>query len=98
MDSYQNWIGHGTSSPTCHGVGNNIQDFLFPSFSSISLAGDICRFIIHARDMKDETKVKGVYAYKGILLLAVSVVQSNITIFKLYLLWLDINFKSFEVP
>ena len=54
MDSYQNWIG---------GVSNNIQDFMFRSFSSISLKGNICRFIIHARDMKDETEVKGVYAY-----------------------------------
>jgi hypothetical protein len=60
MDSYQNWIGRGTSSPTSHGVGNNIQDFPFPSFSSISLKGNICRFIIHARGLKGETKVKGV--------------------------------------
>ena len=62
MNSYQNLIGHGTSSPMSHGVGNNIQDFPFPIFPSISLKGNICRFIIHARDMKDETKVKGVYA------------------------------------
>ena len=93
MNSYQNWIGHGMSSPTSHDVDNNIEDFLFPLFSSISQKYNICRFIIHARDMKGETKVKGVYHnckgvscrfYKSIsiLLLAVFVVQSNSTIFK----------------